>query len=156
MIGTARLNDYVLESPLGQGGMATVFRAVHRPTGQVVALKRMLPHIAADEVFVARFVRELEVSAKLRNPHIVEVQGYGKDDDGTWFLALEYCDGGTLVQLLKQTPKLPPAIVAVMLDELLDALQVAHDDGVIHRPRVIVWRPSSTPSVRASPICCSA
>ena len=133
MIGTTRLHDYVVESPLGQGGMATVFRAVHRPTGRVVALKRMLPHIADDEVFVARFVRELEVSAALRNPNIVEVHGWGKDDDGTWFLALEYCDGGTLVQLLKQVPRLPPPVVAIMLDELLNALQTAHDHGVIHR-----------------------
>jgi hypothetical protein len=113
--------------------MASVLRAVYRPTGEVVALKQMLPHIATDEVFVARFVRELEVSSKLRNEHIVHVQGWGRSDDGIWFLALEFCDGGTLVQLLKQVPKLPAAVVVVMLDELLDALQTAHIDGVIHR-----------------------
>ncbi len=133
MIGTARLSDYSLETTLGQGGMAAVLRAVYRPTGEVVALKQMLPHIATDEVFVARFVRELEVSSKLRNEHIVQVQGWGRSDDGIWFLALEFCDGGTLVQLLKHVPRLPAAVVVVMLDELLNALQTAHIDGVIHR-----------------------
>lgn|GEM_PF-1318162 len=130
---TTRLVDYDLADTLGQGGMASVFRATYRPTGEVVALKRMLPHIADNEVFVARFVREVELSSKLTNPHVVRVQGYGKDDEGSWFLALEYCDGGTLVPYLKKVPKVPAPLVALMLDEMLEGLQVAHEAGIIHR-----------------------
>lgn len=133
MQGTTRLTDYVLADPLGQGGMATVYRATYRPTGEVVALKRMLPHIASNEVFVARFVRELETSSKLRHHNVVRVQGYGCDDDGTWFLALEYCDGGTLVELLKRAPRLPPDVVVLMLDDLLAGLEEAHANDVVHR-----------------------
>ncbi|HEY1098865.1 MAG TPA: serine/threonine-protein kinase, partial [Myxococcota bacterium] len=143
-IGTARLSDYVTDVPLGTGGMATVLRAVHTPSGTVVALKKMPPHVADDEVYVARFVRELDVGARLRHPHIVEVHGWGRHDDGTWFLALELCDGGTLVQLLKQAPKLPAPITVLILDALLSALQEAHAHGVIHRdikpPNILLLR----------------
>lgn len=141
---TTRFSDYELADTLGQGGMASVFRATHRPTGEVVALKRMLPHIADNDVFVARFVREVEMSSKLTNPHVVRVQGYGQDDEGSWFLALEFCDGGTLVPYLKQVPKVPAPLVALMLDEMLEGLQVAHDAGIIHRdikpPNILVTK----------------
>ncbi len=141
---TTRFSDYDLADTLGQGGMASVFRATYRPTGEVVALKRMLPHIADNDVFVARFVREVELSSKLTNPHVVRVQGYGQDDEGSWFLALEFCDGGTLVPYLKQVPKVPAPLVALMLDEMLEGLQVAHEAGIIHRdikpPNILVTK----------------
>ncbi len=130
---TTRLADYELHEPLGQGGMAAVWRATHRPTGAVVALKRMLPQVADSDVLVARFMREVEHSATLRHPHIVGVHGFGTDDDGQWFLALEYCDGGTLVSLLKRCPRVPPLLVALMLDQMLAGLEAAHAIGIVHR-----------------------
>lgn len=130
---TTRFDDYVLGDTLGQGGMAAVWRATYRPTGEVVALKRMLGHIAGSELFIARFVREVELSAKLQHENVVRVQGYGQDDEGNWFLALEFCDGGTLVQLLKRCPRVPAPLVALMLDQMLAGLEAAHAHGIIHR-----------------------
>jgi len=143
-VTTTRLDDYVTGDSLGQGGMAAVWRATHRPTGEVVALKRMLGHIAGSEVFVARFVREVELSAKLTHENVVRVHGYGQDGEGNWFLALEYCDGGTLVQLLKQCPRVPAPLVALMLDQMLAGLEAAHAHGIIHRdlkpPNILLTR----------------
>ncbi len=130
---TTQLRDYDLSEPLGQGGMAAVWRATHRPTGARVALKRMLPHVADSDVSVARFIREVEHSATLRHQNVVSVHGFGTDDDGQWFLALEFCDAGTLVSLLKRCPKVPPPLVALMLDQLLAGLEAAHAQGIIHR-----------------------
>ncbi len=141
---TTRFNDYVLGDTLGQGGMAAVWRATYQPTGEVVALKRMLGHIAGSELFIARFVREVELSAKLTHENVVRVQGYGQDDEGNWFLALEFCDGGTLVQLLKQCPRVPAPLVALMLDQMLAGLEAAHAHGIIHRdlkpPNILLTR----------------
>jgi len=129
---STRLSDYAVDAPLGVGGMARVSRAVFRPTGEIVALKEMLPHIAASDGFVARFEREVRASAALVHPHIVRVQGFGVEP-GAMFLALEFCDGGTLVDVLKRAPRLPPAAVALWLGELLGAVDVAHAQGVVHR-----------------------
>jgi hypothetical protein len=126
------LDDYEILSSLGQGGMARVSKARHRPTGEVVALKEMLPHIASSDAFVARFEREVRASASLEHPHIVRVQGFGVTPPAI-FLALEFCDGGTLVDVLKRAPRLPPAAVTVWLAELLDALDAAHGRGIVHR-----------------------
>jgi serine/threonine protein kinase len=143
-VTTTKLDDYVLGESLGQGGMAAVWRATYRPTGEVVALKRMLGHITGSELFTARFVREVELSAKLTHDNVVRVQGFGQDGDGNWFLALEFCDGGTLVQLLKQCPRVPAPLVALMLDQMLAGLEAAHAHGIIHRdlkpPNILLTR----------------
>ncbi len=136
------LSDYDLGAPLGKGGMAEVFQATYRPTGEVVALKRMLSHVADNDTYVARFIREVELSSRLRSESVVRVHGFGKGDDGTYFLALEYCDGGTLVQLLKAAPRVPAPLVALILDEMLAGLEEAHALGIIHRdikpPNILV------------------
>ena len=132
MTSTTNLDDYEVLSPLGQGGMARVSKARFRPTGALVALKEMLPHIAASDGFVARFDREVRASAALVHDNVVRVQGFGTTPP-TMFLALEFCDGGTLVDVLKRAPRLPPAAVALWLSELLAALEAAHAQGIVHR-----------------------
>jgi serine/threonine protein kinase len=132
-LSSTRLEDYALGPPLGHGGMAVVYEARHKPTDEKVALKQMLPHVCRDEVYVARFVREVQTSAKLDHENIVGVRGYGMGGDGSWFLALEFCDAGTLVEVLRETPRLPPEIVSLLLFDLLSALACAHRQGVIHR-----------------------
>jgi tRNA A-37 threonylcarbamoyl transferase component Bud32 len=126
------VDDYEVLSPLGQGGMARVSKARYRPTGEHVALKEMLPHIAQSDGFVARFEREVRASAALVHENVVRVQGFGVTPP-TMFLALEFCDGGTLVDVLKRAPRLPPAAVALWLSQLLAALEVAHAQGIVHR-----------------------
>ncbi len=137
-----KLSDYELGDVLGKGGMAEVYKATYRPTGEVVALKRMLPHVADNATYVARFVREVELSARLTSESVVRVHGFGKGEDGSYFLAIEFCDAGTLVQLLKVVPRVPAPLVALVLDEMLAGLEEAHALGIIHRdikpPNILV------------------
>jgi serine/threonine protein kinase len=132
---------------LGIGGMATVHRAVERGIEgfeRVVALKRLLPHLAEDEAFVRAFVREAKLASLLQHGSIVQLYELGRVD-GSYFIAMEYVRGCDLRRILRQAKRVmgpPPVSVAMALvGELLDALDYAHtrtdDDGtplgLVHR-----------------------
>lgn len=126
------LGGYLVQEPLGQGGMGVVFRAVHRRLNRVVALKRVAPQAGAATGLLARFQREIQAVAKLTHPNIVSAFDADRSGD-TLFLVMEYVDGQDLGGLLKKSGPLP-------LDKALDCvlqaargLDYAHRRGVIHR-----------------------
>jgi beta-lactam-binding protein with PASTA domain len=123
---------YRVEAALARGGMATVYRAVDSRLDRVVALKVMHPELAADNDFVLRFIGEARSAARLSHPNVVGVFDQG-EDDGTVFLAMEYVEGRTLRQVLRDRGPLTPAAALQLIRPVLAALGAAHEAGIVHR-----------------------
>ncbi len=116
---------------VGQGGMGVIYRARQRSLDRVVALKILPRHVAADPAFAERFNREARALAKLSHPNIVYVHESGKAG-GLFYLIMEYVDGVNLRQAQKAGTLSPTQALAVV-PQICDALQYAHDQGVVHR-----------------------
>ena len=116
---------------IGQGGMGLVYKARQKGLDRVVALKLLGPEREKDPQFGERFVREARTLAQLSHPNIVTVHDFG-ESGGLFYLLMEYVDGVNLRQLLRQQ-KLSPKEALAIVPVICDALQFAHDRGVVHR-----------------------
>ncbi len=125
------IGPYRVIEPLGSGGMGTVFKAIHRERGEIVALK-VIRNISPNSNVVARFQREAAAVAALNHQNIVRAVAFG-ESEGKHFLAMEYAEGIDLGALLK---KRGPLRVQDAVDYVLQAaagLSYAHEQGLIHR-----------------------
>lgn len=120
---------YVIESVLGSGGMAWVYRAHDRHLGRRVALKQLRPQMAA---MAARFEREAQAAGALQHPAVVKVFGYGTPKNGA-YIVFEYVEGETLDAMLARTGPMGAKRAAHLLRPVIGALADAHRAGVIHR-----------------------
>lgn len=125
------LGRYRLEASLGRGGMAEVFRATDERLGRAVAVKVILPSYAEQPLFVERFLREARLVAALEHPNVVPVYDFG-EHQGAPFLVMPFLEGGTLAARLIGAP-LPLPRVAAWVGQLAEALDAAHQQGVLHR-----------------------
>jgi tRNA A-37 threonylcarbamoyl transferase component Bud32 len=116
---------------LGQGGMGAVYKARQTKLDRLVAVKILPPEVARDPAFAERFTREARSLARLNHPHIVTVHDFG-DADGLYYFTMEYVDGRNLRDLLQPGP-LSAAQALAIIPQLCDALQYAHDEGLVHR-----------------------
>jgi tRNA A-37 threonylcarbamoyl transferase component Bud32 len=116
---------------LGRGGMGVVYKARQPKLNRLVALKLLAPEKGADPRFAERFLREAQALARLSHPNIVTVHDFG-EADGLYYLLMEYVDGVTLRQLL-QTRKIAPEEALGIVPKICEALQFAHELGVVHR-----------------------
>jgi serine/threonine-protein kinase len=130
LVGTT-LDSYRLVDQIGQGGMSTVYRAIDTRTQQEVALKALAPTISSDKRFVRRFRREASLLFRLRHPNIVPVTDYG-ECNGVVYLVMPLVVGDTLHDRLIQQ-KVSMQDLSRWVGQVSDALQFAHDQGVIHR-----------------------
>lgn len=130
----AILGNYRIIAPLGQGGMARVYRAYQEKLDREVAIKVLPPWYAADRNFVERFQLEARLVARLSHPNIVTVHD-ANEVNGHLYIVMQLVDGGTLRQRLDQLPQrqMAPAEVIAVFVPLADALAYAHDQGIIHR-----------------------
>jgi Protein kinase domain len=115
----------------GQGGMGAVYKARQVKLDRLVALKILPPEWGKDPAFAARFAREARALAKLSHPQVVAVHDFG-DADGLYYLLMEYVDGDNLRQRL-QAGRVPPREALAVVTQVCDALQYAHEEGVVHR-----------------------
>ena len=122
---------YRIVAPLGEGGMAAVYKAYQANMDRDVALKVLPRHFASDPQFVARFEQEAKVLAKLRHPHILPVHDYGQVD-GYTYLVMPFIESGALINLLRAEP-LPLNKIERFIRQVGDALDYAHSEGIIHR-----------------------
>lgn len=127
-----RIGQYVLRDKLGEGGMGVVYRATHALLKRETAIK-LLPPDKVDESTMARFEREVVLTAKLAHPNTVAVFDYGRTPDGAFYYAMEYLDGLTLGELVELTGPLPPGRVVHLLEQVCASLAEAHDLGLVHR-----------------------
>jgi serine/threonine-protein kinase len=122
---------YEVESRLGTGGMAEVWRGRDRVLNRTVAIKTLLPQFARDTSFVDRFRREAQAAARLNHPGIVSVYDSGDGDHP--FIVMQYIEGRTLADFLGSGKRMPPMQAAQVAQGIAEALAVAHTHGVIHR-----------------------
>jgi len=129
-----QIDDYVVEERIGRGGMATVYRAFQRSMRRPVALKVIMlePNHEEREEFKRRFVREVEMAAKLEHLHILPVYGYGFVEDELAYLSMRLLRGGTLAQKMGNRP-MHALEAARIFVQLANGLEYAHQQGIIHR-----------------------
>lgn len=116
---------------IGHGGMGSVFKVRQPKLDRYVALKILSPHLAATAAFSARFAREGKLLARLSHPNIVSVYDYGQAE-GLYYLILEYVEGVNLRQAMRERRFSPEQALAIV-PKICDALQYAHDEGILHR-----------------------
>lgn len=116
---------------VGSGGMGLVYKARQRRLDRVVALKLLAPDIAGEAGFAERFAREARALAKLTHPNIVGIYDFG-EAGGMYYFLMEFVDGANLRQLLR-AESLDPKQALAIVPKICDALQYAHDKGVVHR-----------------------
>jgi serine/threonine protein kinase len=116
---------------LGQGGMGAVYKARQKHLDRLIALKVIPPEAAKEPAFAERFAREARALARLNHPNIVTVYDFGQSD-GVYFLLMEFVDGLNLRQTM-QSGNLSPQEALVIVPHVCDALQYAHDQGIVHR-----------------------
>ena len=125
------VGPYRIIEQLGQGGMATVFKAYHASLDRYVAIKALHPAFNQDVTFEARFQREARVVAKLEHPHIVPVYDYAEHEKRP-YLVMKFIEGDTLKAQLDEGP-LTSEDIAKIVDAVGSALSYAHRQGVLHR-----------------------
>ena len=130
MIGTT-LGRYRILEQIGQGGMATVYKAYQPGMNRLVALKILPAHFANTPRFVHRFEQEARVIAKLEHHNILPVYDFGSQN-GTTYLVLRYLQAGTVKDILAHGA-LPLPDAAKILNDVASALDYAHVQGIIHR-----------------------
>jgi serine/threonine protein kinase len=126
-----QIGRYIIENELGRGGMSRVYRARDTNLDREVALKVLLPEMAADADSVARFLREARAAARLAHQHIVPVHDSGHADS-YYFIAMRFIDGRTLRENL-MTGQFESRQVGEILAQIASALDYAHRKGIMHR-----------------------
>lgn len=128
-----KINDrYQIIKSIGEGGMANVYLAYDTILDRDVAVKVLRGDLSNDEKFVRRFQREALNASNLSHPNIVEVYDVG-EDNGLYFIVMEYIEGKNLKDLLKKRGKLTVPEVVDIMSQIADGLSVAHDSYIIHR-----------------------
>jgi eukaryotic-like serine/threonine-protein kinase len=123
---------YELTHLIARGGMAQVYRARDRQLDRPVALKVLFPELSVDRAFVERFRREAQAAANLSHPNIVPVFDWG-EDNGSYFIVMEFVDGRALSAVLRESGPLSPQETATIGANVAAALAFAHRHGVVHR-----------------------
>lgn len=116
---------------LGQGGMGVVYKARQRQLDRIVAVKLLPPSVGEEPAFAERFTREAQALARLNHPNIVQVYDFGRTDEYFYFV-MEYVDGVNLRALIRDH-KLDPEAALKIVPQICEALQFAHDEGIVHR-----------------------
>ena len=128
-----KINDrYEIVRVIGEGGMANVYLAIDTILNRKVAVKVLRGDLSNDEKFVRRFQREALSASSLNHPNIVEMYDVG-EDDGNFYIVMEYVEGKNLKQLIKRRTKLSLPEVIDIMKQLTDGIAHAHDSFIIHR-----------------------
>jgi Protein kinase domain len=128
----SRVAGYTIETQIGRGGMAVVYRASDSRLNRTVALKILAPELASDTAFRQRFIREMRAAAAVDHPNIVPVFDAG-EADGALFIAMRYVSGQDVRTLLDTEQRLTAARAARLIGQAASALDEAHSHGLVHR-----------------------
>ncbi|HET7840315.1 MAG TPA: FHA domain-containing serine/threonine-protein kinase [Terriglobia bacterium] len=124
---------YKILNKVGQGGMGSVYRALHLAFDEERAIKVISAELMSDELFVKRFKYEAVITRKLQHPNAVRVDDIDEAEDGRPFIVMEYIQGQSLKKLIKEKGALPAERVCVIIRQVAEALEAAHKLGMIHR-----------------------
>lgn len=131
-LGQTLAGRYLIEDLIGEGGMATVYRARHTLVDRPVAVKIMAPHLRGSEQLAERFRREAKNAAALAHPNIIEVHDHGETPDGALYMVMELLRGRPLSDVIAAGPMNPADVCAYGL-QMATGLARAHDFDVLHR-----------------------
>ncbi|RME85374.1 MAG: serine/threonine protein kinase, partial [Planctomycetota bacterium] len=127
-------NKYKVLEPLGKGGFGAVYLAQHVDLDEeLFAIKILHPEISSDEGLLKRFQREAKVLKRLLHPNSIPLRDFGTLEDGSYYMAMDYCKGKALSKILKEKGRLDYKEVLEMMIQVLDVLELAHKEGIIHR-----------------------
>ena len=128
-------NRYLLQRLIASGGMATIYAGIDTRLDRPVAVKIMHAHLANDEAFVSRFIKEAKATAALSHPNIVSIQDQGWNEGGppAVFLVMELVEGSTLRDFLNQQGAVSIEQMFQLMTPVISALAAAHKIGIIHR-----------------------
>lgn len=132
MIGTS-VQRYDIHEELGQGGMSVVYRGRDTTLDREVAVKVLHDHLAKEFENRERFRREAQAIARLQHPHILDVYDYSDEEDDQSYIVMEYIPGRNLRDFIDHHGHPPPEVAAMIGAVIADALEHAHEHGVIHR-----------------------
>jgi tRNA A-37 threonylcarbamoyl transferase component Bud32 len=132
LIGTTIAGRYLVDEVIGEGGMATVYRARQARLDRACAIKVLSRVLASDETIRERFRREAKNTQMLAHPNVVEIYDYGETVDGTPFMVMQLLDGQTLADMLRGGPLPTRRVIADMI-QMARGIARAHDLGVVHR-----------------------
>jgi serine/threonine protein kinase len=144
--GMVLAGRYQLTNHIAGGGMGDVWRGTDEVLGRTVAVKILLPALLAEPGFAVRFRDEARTMATINHPGVVNVYDYGTDQ-GVTYLVMEYVEGDALSKTLARVGRLTPARTMSLIAQAADALQAAHDKGIVHRdvkPANLLVRPNGT------------
>lgn len=144
-IGSTIGGKYLIDSQIGVGGMATVYRATRLLIGDFVAVKILHAALLQDAQAPERFRREAQAAARLKHPNAVNILDFGVSDDGTVFMVMELVEGQSLRKLIKEQGPLLPSATGEILAQVCGAINDAHSQKVVHRdikPDNIIVSPS--------------
>jgi serine/threonine-protein kinase len=145
--GTVLGGRYRLDERIAGGGMGDVWRGTDDVLGRTVAVKILLPALLEEPGFAERFRGEARTMATINHPGVVDVYDYGSDPVVGAYLVMEYVEGDALSRTLSRVGRLTPARTMALVAQAADALQAAHDKGIVHRdvkPGNLLVRPNGT------------
>jgi len=129
----SRLGNYVIEGEIGKGGMGKVYRAQHSMIRRPTALKVMESQADRSPEALARFEREVQLSATLSHPNTITIYDFGRSEDATFYYVMEYLDGMDLQRIVEKFGPLPPERTVFILRQVCGSLAEAHSRDIIHR-----------------------
>jgi serine/threonine-protein kinase PpkA len=147
MTAPPEIPGFILKEEIGQGGIATVYSAIHTESGDVVAVKVLKPRLKQNEVLAKRLMTEARSASKIKHRNIVVVH-HAHCDPKICFLVMEYLNGSLKERISDEGPAKDPGTALSLILSLVDALGHAHDQGIIHRdvkPANIMFRNDRTP-----------
>jgi hypothetical protein len=130
--GTILGGRYEIDMPLGEGGMGAVYKAKDLALERLVALKVIRPELAGNPDILARFKQEILLASKVTHRNVIRIYDLG-DADGIQFITLEYLEGEDLRSLLHERGTLPVEQSGTIVEQMLNGLSVAHQQGILHR-----------------------
>src|SRR6267142_4680083 len=133
LLGQTLAEKYLIEQLIKRGGMGAVYRGKHVMMDKTVAIKVLRPSLAGDDHVVARFSREAKAASRISHPHAVSVTDFGEAENGVVFLVMEYLDGQTLKEVIRNEGQMPLDRAVEIVRQVSGALDAAHKQGVVHR-----------------------
>ena len=124
---------YEILDRMSEGGMGAVYKVRHRLLDEIRVIKVMRPHLADDEVLRARFVREAKTAIRLHHPCLAQVYDFTMDEDGTFWLVMEFIDGMDLLAMVKVVKVVPLAVALELAYQTLGVLGYLHQKNIVHR-----------------------